>query len=105
VFSFKKKDKIEFTFCYISLLTKLLVEGAFLVYEFDLNSPFLAFFSPHIEIIGEYIGFNHFFMFGLQWTQKWVVVKIPYDTQIKQDLVNGKKGALNVGAVLRHILF
>ncbi|KAH9530603.1 hypothetical protein CY35_20G011700 [Sphagnum magellanicum] len=29
-----------------------------------------------------------------------VVVKIPYDTQIKQVLANGKKGALNVGAVL-----
>ena len=28
------------------------------------------------------------------------VVKIPYDTQIKQVLANGKKGALNVGAVL-----
>ena len=28
------------------------------------------------------------------------VVKIPYDTQIKQILANGKKGALNVGAVL-----
>nr|YP_002519966.1 cytochrome f [Ephedra equisetina]YP_009694725.1 cytochrome f [Ephedra intermedia]YP_009694798.1 cytochrome f [Ephedra sinica]YP_010048932.1 cytochrome f [Ephedra monosperma]YP_010207345.1 cytochrome f [Ephedra przewalskii]YP_010451987.1 cytochrome f [Ephedra americana]YP_010452054.1 cytochrome f [Ephedra andina]YP_010452121.1 cytochrome f [Ephedra antisyphilitica]YP_010452255.1 cytochrome f [Ephedra breana]YP_010452322.1 cytochrome f [Ephedra chilensis]YP_010452456.1 cytochrome f [Ephe len=28
------------------------------------------------------------------------VVKIPYDTQIKQVLVNGKKGNLNVGAVL-----
>ena len=28
------------------------------------------------------------------------VVKIPYDTQIKQVLGNGKKGALNVGAVL-----
>ncbi|KAH9530714.1 hypothetical protein CY35_20G021500 [Sphagnum magellanicum] len=29
-----------------------------------------------------------------------VVVKIPYDTQIKQVLANGKKGALNVGTVL-----
>jgi len=28
------------------------------------------------------------------------VVKIPYDMQIKQVLANGKKGALNVGAVL-----
>lgn len=28
------------------------------------------------------------------------VVKIPYDTQIKQVLANGKKGNLNVGAVL-----
>ena len=28
------------------------------------------------------------------------LVKIPYDTQIKQVLANGKKGALNVGAVL-----
>nr|AND48319.1 apocytochrome f of cytochrome b6/f complex [Eosphagnum rigescens] len=28
------------------------------------------------------------------------VVKIPYDAQIKQVLANGKKGALNVGAVL-----
>lgn len=28
------------------------------------------------------------------------VVKIPYDTQIKQVLANGKKGGLNVGAVL-----
>nr|YP_010917708.1 cytochrome f [Encalypta ciliata]UVG41294.1 cytochrome f [Encalypta ciliata] len=28
------------------------------------------------------------------------VIKIPYDTQIKQVLANGKKGALNVGAVL-----
>nr|YP_008965043.1 cytochrome f [Agathis dammara]BAK86760.1 cytochrome f [Agathis dammara]BAO19727.1 cytochrome f [Agathis dammara]BCK52000.1 cytochrome f [Agathis dammara] len=28
------------------------------------------------------------------------VVKIPYDTQIKQVLANGKKGTLNVGAVL-----
>nr|YP_009424133.1 apocytochrome f [Schizaea pectinata]APT66083.1 apocytochrome f [Schizaea pectinata] len=28
------------------------------------------------------------------------VVKIPYDTQIKQVLANGKKGSLNVGAVL-----
>ena len=28
------------------------------------------------------------------------VVKIPYDQQIQQVLVNGKKGALNVGAVL-----
>jgi apocytochrome f len=28
------------------------------------------------------------------------VVKIPYDTQIKQVLVNGKQGGLNVGAVL-----
>ena len=28
------------------------------------------------------------------------IVKIPYDTQIKQVLANGKKGALNVGAVL-----
>jgi apocytochrome f len=28
------------------------------------------------------------------------VVKIPYDTQMKQVLANGKKGALNVGAVL-----
>ncbi|CAM6042352.1 unnamed protein product [Sphagnum compactum] len=28
------------------------------------------------------------------------VVKIPYDTQIKQVLANGKKGAFNVGAVL-----
>jgi apocytochrome f len=28
------------------------------------------------------------------------VVKIPYDTQIKQVLSNGKKGGLNVGAVL-----
>nr|NP_777426.1 cytochrome f [Anthoceros angustus]Q85AR2.1 RecName: Full=Cytochrome f; Flags: Precursor [Anthoceros angustus]BAC55362.1 cytochrome f [Anthoceros angustus]BAC55458.1 cytochrome f [Anthoceros angustus] len=28
------------------------------------------------------------------------VVKIPYDTQVKQVLANGKKGALNVGAVL-----
>jgi apocytochrome f len=28
------------------------------------------------------------------------VVKIPYDTQIKQVLANGKKGELNVGAVL-----
>jgi hypothetical protein len=43
-------------------------------------------------------------MFGLQWTHKWVV-KIPYDRQIKQDIVNGKKGALNVGVVLRQILF
>jgi apocytochrome f len=29
-----------------------------------------------------------------------VVVKIPYDTQMKQFFVNGKKGALNVGVVL-----
>jgi apocytochrome f len=29
-----------------------------------------------------------------------VVVKIPYDTQIKQVIVNGKKRALNVGAIL-----
>ncbi|XLR69361.1 hypothetical protein S83_020033, partial [Arachis hypogaea] len=28
------------------------------------------------------------------------VVRIPYDMQIKQVLGNGKKGALNVGAVL-----
>nr|YP_009258516.1 apocytochrome f of cytochrome b6/f complex [Netrium digitus]ANI25489.1 apocytochrome f of cytochrome b6/f complex [Netrium digitus] len=28
------------------------------------------------------------------------VVKIPYDTQVKQVLANGKKGGLNVGAVL-----
>nr|YP_009549285.1 cytochrome f [Vittaria graminifolia]AYW16434.1 cytochrome f [Vittaria graminifolia] len=28
------------------------------------------------------------------------IVKIPYDTQIKQVLANGKKGGLNVGAVL-----
>lgn len=28
------------------------------------------------------------------------VVKIPYDTQIKQVLINGKQGSLNVGAVL-----
>ena len=28
------------------------------------------------------------------------VVKIPYDQQVKQVLVNGKKGSLNVGAVL-----
>jgi apocytochrome f len=28
------------------------------------------------------------------------VVKIPYDTQVKQVLANGKKGALNVGAVV-----
>ena len=28
------------------------------------------------------------------------VVKIPYDMQLKQVLANGKKGALNVGAVL-----
>lgn len=28
------------------------------------------------------------------------VVKIPYDKQIKQVLANGKKGTLNVGAVL-----
>ncbi|KAG6540611.1 hypothetical protein Mapa_017940 [Marchantia paleacea] len=28
------------------------------------------------------------------------VVKIPYDMQIKQVLANGKKGSLNVGAVL-----
>jgi apocytochrome f len=28
------------------------------------------------------------------------VVKIPYDTQMKQVLANGKKGALNVGVVL-----
>lgn len=28
------------------------------------------------------------------------VVKIPYDTQVKQVLANGKKGSLNVGAVL-----
>nr|WCR30474.1 cytochrome f [Selaginella remotifolia] len=28
------------------------------------------------------------------------VVRIPYDTQMKQVLANGKKGALNVGAVL-----
>jgi apocytochrome f len=28
------------------------------------------------------------------------VVKIPYDTQVKQVLANGKKGKLNVGAVL-----
>ncbi|KAH0445517.1 hypothetical protein IEQ34_024470 [Dendrobium chrysotoxum] len=28
------------------------------------------------------------------------VVRIPYDMQLKQVLANGKKGALNVGAVL-----
>ena len=28
------------------------------------------------------------------------VVRIPYDMQVKQVLANGKKGALNVGAVL-----
>jgi len=28
------------------------------------------------------------------------IVKIPYDTQMKQVLANGKKGALNVGVVL-----
>ena len=28
------------------------------------------------------------------------VVKIPYDTQVKQVLANGKQGGLNVGAVL-----
>ena len=28
------------------------------------------------------------------------VVRIPYDLQLKQVLANGKKGALNVGAVL-----
>lgn len=28
------------------------------------------------------------------------VIKIPYDTQVKQVLANGKKGGLNVGAVL-----
>ncbi|MFQ6643055.1 hypothetical protein Gotur_018193, partial [Gossypium turneri] len=28
------------------------------------------------------------------------VVRIPYDTQLKQVLANGKKGALNVGAIL-----
>jgi apocytochrome f len=27
------------------------------------------------------------------------IVKIPYDTQIKQVLANGKKGALNIGMV------
>ncbi|MBA0850052.1 hypothetical protein Goshw_024569 [Gossypium schwendimanii] len=29
-----------------------------------------------------------------------VVVRIPYDMQLKQVIANGKKGALNVGVVL-----
>ncbi|WZY99200.1 hypothetical protein YC2023_071529 [Brassica napus] len=33
-------------------------------------------------------------------TEFEAVVKIPYDMQLKQVLANGKKGALNVGAVL-----
>ena len=33
-------------------------------------------------------------------TVKKAVVRIPYDMQLKQVLANGKKGGLNVGAVL-----